>query len=65
MTIMRAWMIRSNAHGLTLHTLVYLPDGDKPETKEDWIQTPWLDNICYMEDGDELFLHFDPISKKK
>jgi len=38
-----AWIIEHNAHGESYTTPVWLPEGDKPETKELWVRAPWLD----------------------
>jgi len=40
---LQAWMIEHNAHGESYNTPVWLPEGDKPETKELWVRAPWLD----------------------
>lgn len=43
--MLRAWMIRHRGHGLILDTLVLLPDGDTPDTNEDWVRVPALDAV--------------------
>ncbi len=42
--IWRAWAIAHNAHGEHLTDLVFLPDGDKPDTDCEWVRCPWLDS---------------------
>jgi len=39
----QAWIIQHDSHGYSWDTLVFLPEGDEPETKENWIRLPWLD----------------------
>lgn len=38
-----AWAIEHNSHGLYLDTLIFLPEGDRPETEAEWVRLPWLD----------------------
>lgn len=38
-----AWAIRHNAHGPSLDTLVWMPEGDEPETDKDWVRITSLD----------------------
>jgi hypothetical protein len=38
-----AWVIEHNSHGIVFDTLVFLPEGEEPETKEEWRRMPWLD----------------------
>ena len=40
-----AWVQQHNAHGPSLDELVFLPSGEKPETKYDWVRVPWLDGV--------------------
>jgi hypothetical protein len=42
-TRLLAWVIEHNSHGLIFDTLVFLPEGEEPETKEEWRRMPWLD----------------------
>ncbi len=39
-----AWAIRHDAHGPSMDNLVFLPEGDRPETEGDWVRVPWLDS---------------------
>lgn len=38
-----AWVIEHNSHGTVFDSLVWLPKGQEPETKEEWRRMPWLD----------------------
>lgn len=38
-----AWAIRHNAHGPSIDTPIWLPEGDEPETDKDWVRIPSLD----------------------
>jgi len=38
-----AWAIEHDSHGISIDTMIFLPDGDKPEGKEKWLRLPWLD----------------------
>lgn len=40
---MLGWAIKHNSHGIYYDTLIFLPEGDAPETKHEWIRVPWLD----------------------
>lgn len=40
----RAWAVRHDSHGISYDTLVFLPEGDEPETKMQWVRLPWLDS---------------------
>ena len=41
---MLAWMIKHDSHGLMLHSLVFLPEGEEPGFERwRWIRAPWLD----------------------
>lgn len=40
-----AWAVRHDAHGPSLDTLVWLPEGDAPETDKDWVRMEIFDFV--------------------
>lgn len=42
---LEAWIIEHDSHGEVYDTPIWLPEGDKPETKKLWVRAPWLDGV--------------------
>ena len=40
-----AWAIEHDSHGPVIDTLVFMPEGDEPETEAKWVRLPWLDQV--------------------
>jgi hypothetical protein len=59
-----AWMLKHDSHGLVLDTLVFLPDGDRPETDGLWTRVPWMDGSLDLAKN-EICGVFDPRSNEK
>lgn len=44
-----AWAIFHDSHGYSMDTLVFLPDGERPDTEREWRRLPWLDKPRHTE----------------
>ena len=42
-TLMRAWAIKHDSHGVCIDSLCFLPYNDEPESDACWVRLPWLD----------------------
>jgi hypothetical protein len=42
---MLAWGIKHDSHGIYFDSLCFIPKGKKPQTDENWIRVPWLDEL--------------------
>jgi len=60
-----AWAIKHDSHGLCIDNLFWLPEGDKPETEEDFVRLPQFDTTLEEKINPWEYYQQPQISKVK